>query len=584
MNDFPFQDPFHYIRIQATPINLADNMARVSLKNIVGKKNEINAAVLSLMSHLNEPTWIEDEQGKLLLGNAGEGSTSSFPVNLDTEIIGWVKGDEKAVMIANLLAYLAGKEAEKKKLGTEVLNLYQELNVIYNFSEKLTQTIDPDVIAQLTLEQAIHSIPSHSGVLVLWNEEKKQLLIPAKSGEQLFNEERLRGNPNILLKIGLSGQSEIITDLSLLKEKGIIEDNVHSLIYAAMKVKHRIMGAIILAGKEVEQYAAAHLKLLVTLALQSSTAIESAMLYEKNIREAREREEAILRIHEVTKKFVPNEFIRSLGKETLTDVKLGDQVEKIVTVLFTDIRDFTTLSEKMTPEENFRFVSSFNARLGPVIRSNNGFINQYLGDSIMAIFPENPEDALRAAVGMQKAVHELNEERKSMGLAPIRAGIGMHTGSLIMGITGDEHRMDAATISDTVNTAARIESLTKYYRSPLLLSDHTLQYLNGQNKFHFRHLGGVRLKGKNNLLTIIECINGFDDRQFERKLQTLSLFNEAMTSYHDQQFENALQIFQNILTQDPDDLTAIHFLEKTKKYLREGVPNNWTGAEEMVSK
>jgi class 3 adenylate cyclase len=559
-------------------------MARVSLKNIVAKKNEVNAAVLSLMKQLDKATWIEDENGKLLLGDLSETSQSSFPVSLENEIIGWVKGDENAGMIADLLAHLAQKEAEKKKLGTEVLNLYQELNVIYNFSEQLTQTIDPDVIAQLTLEQAVHSIPSHSGVIVLWNEEKKQLMIPAKSGELLFNEEEIRNHPGILLKIGLSGQSEIITDLSILKEKGIIENDVHSLIYAAMKVKHRIMGAIILAGKEAEQYSAAHLKLLVTLALQSSTAIESAMLYEKNIREAREREEAMLRIHEVTKKFVPHEFIRSLGKETLTDVKLGDQVEKIVTVLFTDIRDFTTLSEKMTPEENFHFVSSFNARLGPVIRSNNGFINQYLGDSIMAIFPENPEDALRAAVGMQKAVHELNNERKEMGLPLIKAGIGMHTGSLIMGITGDEFRMDAATISDTVNTAARIESLTKYYKSPLLLSDHTLQFLNGQNNFHFRHLGSVKLKGKNNLLSIVECINGFDELQFERKLQTLAHFNEAMSSYHDQQFESALQLFQTILTNDPDDLTAHYFLNNTKKYLREGVPKNWTGTEEMVSK
>ena len=256
-------------------------MAKVSLKNIISKKNEINIAVLALMSQLNEETWIEDENGKLLLGTVHETSRSSFPIDLDNEIIGWVKGDEHSEMIANLLAYLAKKEAEKKKLGTEVLNLYQELNVIYNFSEKLTETIDPDIIAQLTLEQAVHSIPSHSGVIVLWNEEKKQLTIPAKSGEQLFNEEQLRNNPGILLKIGLSGQSEIITDLSLLKEKGIIENDVHSLIYAAMKVKHRIMGAIILAGKEVEQYSAAHLKLLVTLALQSSTAIESAMLYEK---------------------------------------------------------------------------------------------------------------------------------------------------------------------------------------------------------------------------------------------------------------------------------------------------------------
>src|ERR1700752_1800212 len=113
-------------------------MARVSLKNIIGKKNEVNAAVVALMSQLNEATWIEDENGKLLLGNSNKTPGSSFPINLDNKIIGFVKGDEKAVMIANLITYLVQKEAEKKKFGTEVLNLYQELNVIYNFSEKLT--------------------------------------------------------------------------------------------------------------------------------------------------------------------------------------------------------------------------------------------------------------------------------------------------------------------------------------------------------------------------------------------------------------------------------------------------------------
>jgi class 3 adenylate cyclase len=351
-----------------------------------------------------------------------------------------------------------------------------------------------------------------------------------------------------------------------------------------MKVKHRIMGAIILAGKEAEQFSAAHLKLLVTLALQSSTAIESAMLYEKNIREVKEREEAILKIHEVTKKFVPHEFIRSLGKESLTDVRLGDQAEKIVTVLFTDIRDFTSLSEQMTPEENFRFVSSFNERLGPVIRSHQGFINQYLGDSIMAIFPRHPDDALNAAVEMQKAVHDLNLERQAEGLPIIRAGIGMHTGSLIMGITGDEHRMDAATISDTVNTAARIESLTKYYRSPLLLSGDTLRLVSDQNKYHLRNLGKVQLKGKHKLLSIVECMNGYAVDELQKKIKNLPHFNEAMNYYLDQSFENAIQVFENIASTDPEDRTAILFKEKALKYLKNGVPENWTGAEEMLSK
>ena len=158
---------------------------------------------------------------------------------MDGEIAGYVKGTETAAIFAPLLSLMLQKETEKKKLGTEVLNLYQELNVIYNFSEKLTETIDPDVIAQLTLEQALHSIPSHSGVIVLWDEEQRQLTIPAISGESLFNKEKLQINSGILLKIGLSGQSEIMSDLSVLKEKGIIDTDVQSVIYAAMKVKHR---------------------------------------------------------------------------------------------------------------------------------------------------------------------------------------------------------------------------------------------------------------------------------------------------------------------------------------------------------
>ena len=559
-------------------------MAQPTLKSLLGKRSETTAWLQSSTEMTGTDIVVEDTQHNILFGISSGNEQSSYPVTLDGEISGYVKGGDNAAIMASLLSLMLQKEAEKKKLGTEVLSLYQELNVIYNFSEKLTETIDPDVIAQLTLEQAMHSIPSHSGVIVLWDEETRQLTIPAAAGETLFNREQLSTNSGILLKIGLSGQSEIMSDLSVLKEKGIIIPEVQSLIYAAMKVKHRILGAIILAGKDGEQYSAGHLKLLVTLALQSATAIESAMLYEKNIREVREREEAILRIHEVTKKFVPNEFIRLLGKETLTDVKLGDQAEKIVTVLFTDIRDFTSLSEKMTPDENFRFVSSFNERLGPVIRMHHGFINQYLGDSIMAIFPRHPDDALNAAVGMQKAVHELNLERQLKGLPIIRAGIGMHTGPLIMGITGDENRLDAATISDTVNTAARIESLTKYYRSPLLLSGETLRQISDHNKYHLRHLGKVQLKGKHNLLSIVECIDGYPVEDLEKKMKTLSHFSEAMNYYVNQRFENAIQLFQHIIAANPDDLTAIFFMENASKYLRNGVPENWTGAEEMLSK
>jgi two-component system sensor histidine kinase ChiS len=135
-----------------------------------------------------------------------------------------------------------------------------------------------------------------------------------------------------------------------------------------------------------------------------------------------------------------------------------------------------------------------------------------------------------------------------------------------------------------VNTAARIESLSKYYKSPLLLSQDTHGNLADPGQFHFRHLGSVRLKGKHKLLSILECLDGLNPDQRERKLKTLPVFIEAMSLYHEQRFENASRLFERIMSTDPTDLTAGHFHDNARKYLQNGVPENWTGAEEMIKK
>jgi class 3 adenylate cyclase len=332
------------------------------------------------------------------------------------------------------------------------------------------------------------------------------------------------------------------------------------------------------------QYTAADLKFLTTLALQSSSAIESALLYEKNIKAANEREEAMRRIHEITGKFVPYEFIQALGHDLITDVKLGDQVEKIVTVLFSDIRDYTTLSERMTPEENFSFICSFNEYMGPIIRQNKGFINQYLGDAIMAIFPGNAADALTAAVQMQIAVQDFNRQRELTNQPSIYIGIGIHTGPLIMGITGDHARLDATTISDTVNTASRLESLTKYYNAGIIISDVTLQQISHPDTFHLRHLGSVQLKGKYASISLHECFSGDTKLELQQKLQTLPCFRTGISNYLNSSFDNAIRAFQEVLDANPNDLTTKFFLNNATRYLKNGVPSNWMGVEQMHSK
>lgn len=536
----------------------------------------------ALLRASGETICIDDEKGKTIFGDA-EITSNATPVFAEQMVIGSVKGGASVGGIAALLNYLADKEVEKKRLGAEILNLYKEINLIFNFSEKLAQTIDARSISEITLDEARQIISATNGVVVLWNEDTMKLHVAASFGDLFFEERVINEKLSQLLKIILSGQSEIVTETSALKQSGIISTDVQSLLYSALKVNHRIMGAIILATEQETNYTAADLKLLTTLALQSSAAIESALLYEKNIRESRKREEDMRQVYLATEKFVPYEFLESLGRKAITDVRLGDQVEKIVTVLFCDIRDFTTLSEQMTPDENFRFVCSFNEKMGPAIRNNKGFVNQYLGDAIMAIFPHGADDAINAAVQMQKTLAAINQERRSRNESPIRIGIGMHTGPLIMGITGDKDRMDATTISDTVNTAARLESLTKYYNVGIIISEASMVQIN-KELYHLRYLGPVQLKGKTEPIHIHECFDGDREADILAKQRTIPLFTVGIENYLKRSFETSVNAFQTIRDIHPADKTATFFLERAQDLLQRGTPENWRGVVEMAGK
>ncbi len=171
-------------------------------------------------------------------------------------------------------------------------------------------------------------------------------------------------------------------------------------------------------------------------------------------------------------RFVPHELLSLLGKKNITEITLGDQIEKEMTVLFSDIRDFTSLSEKMTPQENFDFINTYLGIMEPITRQYNGIIDKYIGDAIMALFPNNVDDAVQGAIAMLEKLVEFNQMPQDAGFQKIRIGIGLHTGKLMLGTIGGQARMDGTVISDAVNLASRIEGLTKIYGTPLLISEH----------------------------------------------------------------------------------------------------------------
>jgi len=205
-------------------------------------------------------------------------------------------------------------------------------------------------------------------------------------------------------------------------------------------------------------------------------------------------------------RFVPREFLMQIGKEEITTVQLGDQVQKTMSVFFADIRSFTAISEKMSPEETFAFLNDLLGRLGPIIRKNRGFIDKYLGDGIMAIFPEQPDDALLAAVEMLEELKDLNYWRSTMNAEEIRLGIGIHIGRLMLGTVGEPERMDGTVISDAVNTASRIQEFTKEIGIDLAISETFFQSLKDPGKFKTRPLGSFRPRGRDEGVNLYEVL------------------------------------------------------------------------------
>ena len=280
----------------------------------------------------------------------------------------------------------------------------------------------------------------------------------------------------------------------------------------------------------------------------------------------------LIRINQAYERFVPNEFLKLLDKQSILEVKLGDQVEKKMTVLFSDIRRFTTLSEKMTPTEVFNFVNTYFSKMEPVILHYQGVIDKYIGDAIMALFPTCADDAVQAAINMLKTLEQHNLVLEKQGNPSLHIGIGLHTGTVMVGIIGGEERMDGTVIADAVNLASRVEGLTKVYGTPLLITEETYLQLRDPLQYHIRVIDAVKVKGKSEVVTIYEIYDADPVHIAELKDQTRDEFEEAFVLYHWGEFEAALPMFQNVLEGNRYDDAAQIYLERCQRALNVSFP------------
>ncbi|WP_446010367.1 ligand-binding sensor domain-containing protein [Candidatus Electrothrix sp.] len=291
-------------------------------------------------------------------------------------------------------------------------------------------------------------------------------------------------------------------------------------------------------------------------------------------RAAKEHE---IRLSEAYSRFVPHIFFNFLGKKSILDVRLGDQVEKELTVLFADIRDFTSLSENHTPKETFDFINSYLSQMGPIVHQYAGFVDKYIGDAIMALFP-TAQQALDAAVEMNTSLlREENQQRIKNHQMPVRIGIGINTSKLMLGTVGEENRMDGTVISDGVNLAARLEGLTNYYGVNILFSEETYQGLANPEQYYVRILDNVTVKGKKKPVRVFEALDALPEPVRSLKIQSAFVFEEAIAYYQAGELRQAKKIFQECLRVCPDDKASDTYIQRCSHYLQVGIGNDWNG-------
>lgn len=295
-----------------------------------------------------------------------------------------------------------------------------------------------------------------------------------------------------------------------------------------------------------------------------------------------ERTADLLAISRANERFVPREFLQMLGRNNITEVRLGDQIQREMTVLFTDILDFTSLAETMSPQETFSFINGYLGRVCPVIARHGGVIDKYVGDEIIALFPGRVDDAVGAAIELQRVLAAYSREREQKQRRAVRAWVGIHVGTLMVGMVGEAGRIQGTVISDAVNTASRLERLTRRYGCAILTSEQALQALHRRDAHHVRFVDCVLPRGKTAPLAIYEVFDGDDAETFEHKQRTLVPFEEGIELYRARRFPEACIRFAAVLEQNPRDGVARLYLERAADLMVHGIPETWQPIERLL--
>jgi len=278
---------------------------------------------------------------------------------------------------------------------------------------------------------------------------------------------------------------------------------------------------------------------------------------------------------------VINSMLKDPGK-----LRLGGEKREI-SVMFSDIRGFTELSEKVDVKQLTSFLNDYLGAMTDILQSNQGTLDKYIGDAVMGFwgapleFPNHASLAVKTAVEMVARLDELNKEFTTKYGFTIDIGIGINSGAVSVGNFGSNKVFEYTVIGDNVNLASRLEGINKYYGTHVIISETTYSQLK-PNEFLCREVDTVRVKGKHKPVKIYEV---FPDNATHAPLKnSLKVFNEGLMHYYARQWEKAIAFFQTVLQSRDGDKPSLELIERCNHYLQNPPETNWDGSWEMTSK
>jgi len=268
------------------------------------------------------------------------------------------------------------------------------------------------------------------------------------------------------------------------------------------------------------------------------------------------------------------------------DDLLGGQ-ETVGTVLFSDIRGFTTLTEELGAQGTVSLLNEYFTIMVDCIQKEGGMLDKFVGDAMMAIFgtpfphDDDPDRAVRAAISMMTDLNEYNQIRAKEGKLPIDHGMGLNTDNIMSGNIGSPKRMDYTVIGDGVNLAARVESACKKYGAHILITEYTFNAFKAT--YRTRQVDNIIVKGKTTPVKIYEVLDYHSKKSFPNMIEVLEMFNNAMEYYNESNWNDAIKYFSKATKGNPNDKAAIMYINRCKTLKRQN-PKNWDGVWVSKSK